>query len=102
MGTTSKQILGTPALNPQAEPELASSGEAVIAENVCERTGHDYTCSNHHFARDKHSTPFVGMGQDVAAKFQVWICRKCGGTVEVKILPKVERREAKLAPPVNK
>jgi rubrerythrin len=81
----------TVTVNPLEVP-LNSDGEAVIAEEVCEKTGHEYTNTNHYFARDKHGNAFKGHGDVVAAKFSVYVCRKCGGTVEVKILPKCDLR----------
>ncbi len=88
-------MAATPVMNPIAEPELSTSGEAVIAEEVCEKTGHDYTNTTLMFARDKHGNAITGAGYDVAAKFQVWVCRRCGGTIELKVLPKLEVRFAK-------
>ena|ERR1700732_1514750 len=59
----------------------------------CEQSGHDYAFTTTAFNRDEQGIAFWGYGKNDAATFQVWVCRKCGGTIEVEARPRLVQRE---------
>jgi hypothetical protein len=94
--------MSTAVASPLVEPSLTSRGNPSIEQSVCLQHGHEYVNTCTEFKRDKHGNPFTGVGQQSAARYQVWVCRKCGGTTEVKITPKLDVRQPKPSAPTSK
>jgi hypothetical protein len=59
----------------------------------CAPKQHDYAFSTTMFNRDENGVAFWGFGKNNSAQFQTWVCRKCGGTIEVQVRPALVQRE---------
>lgn len=63
------------------------------SKTVCEVYGHAYHAANYMFSRTNSGKPFRGGPEwHGAAKFAIFVCGKCGSSIECQIGPALEDR----------